>query len=242
MMSSFQCVAEANNNNKPAEASKLAKTLPTGIPPHAQLAPPATQRHILRYLMSAVARGGPQQIKASQQQKTRVANKKQLASAQPLSSFKSAQNSRLHRPLPVLPGQRPLGVSQQQHKNLLNCSDESLYYSGLQARVPKQHFHQQEQYQQHKRPLGPYLAGGYQYPITKSAINAILTDFNLQSHNQFNYMQHYREQANVHQSQLKQKRRQEQPLSLANLKLLSSNLSSSASALVQNGFRSKRTG
>lgn len=100
---------------------KRAPTMPAGIPAHAQLAPPATQKHILRYLMSAT------------ELKNGLQRSKPRVMAPPPAPPSSA---RFQRPLPVLPFQRSVDpvcpfVAQPQTR-----IDESLYYCGLQARVP----------------------------------------------------------------------------------------------------------
>jgi len=124
----------------------LTRKLPAGIPSHAQLAPPATQRHILRYLMSATRN----KLAGMDTSQARIDT--------------STEPMRYQRPLPILPSQRMANYSRVQQ-------DESLYYCGLQARVSN-----------NRRPVLPPL------PISKSAINAILSDYrhsNQQQHNQF---------------------------------------------------------
>lgn len=238
--------------------AKSSKTLPAGIPQHAQLAPPATQRHILRYLMSAVAHSNDNiplnSALAKPKGQARPARRQQPVGAVPLPGFHrnnaAIANRRPQRPLPVLPDQRHLSeVDKNQQLTDLreNRSNESLYHSGLMARVPKYHVNQSAfANQPHKQPA-PNTANGFHYPVTKSAINDILTDFKLQSHNQFNYVQHYRNQAaspdRIKAQERVEKHRHKQPISLSSLKTLSANLSLSASALVQGGFgRSKKMG
>lgn len=127
--------------------------LPAGIPAHAQLAPPSTRKHILRYLLSS---------SSSDAEKP---NRSLLMPPPP---------PRRQRPLPVLPVQRPMRFNcNPGYLADLNRSDESLYYCGRQARVPNQQ----------RRP-GPPLPPPM-YPVTKNAIEAILTDFKMnQLHNQ----------------------------------------------------------
>lgn len=279
---------------------KPGRVLPAGIPAHAQLAPPATQRHILRYLMSAVTRHSnhhhhnqhkqqlnQQQLRAKgllgrNSNINNVQQQQQSRSFLPNNGTQAATvlANRLYRPLPVLPNQAGVGYrimpssqkpfNSNQHPQKIS-SDESLYYSGLQARVPKHNNLVGPHHSSQKLSLAPSSSDakidpantkttsaktkmqltGYQYPITKSAIDSILSDFKLEKpNNGFTYAQHYREQQ---QQQLKTnksittttndglpvkpKRTKQTLSSLTNLKLLSS----SASALVQNGFRSKKT-
>lgn len=108
---------DAQQQQQQGQAPKLAQAeLPAGIPAHAQLAPPATQRHILRYLMSAT-RGKLAQINGSQQQQ-----QQHFANGHfPI---------RYQRPLPIVPSQK-MGA----RKTRAHQEEESLYYCGLQARV-----------------------------------------------------------------------------------------------------------
>lgn len=139
--------------------------LPAGIPAHAQLAPPATQRHILRYLMSAT-RG-----KFSSDSNYKKENGRKVDTNH---KFMPASPVKYQRPLPILPNQK-IGSRYNQDQQ----PEENLYYCGLQARVPNRGL---MQYPMHIPPPAN--------PISKSAINAILTDFrhnsntNNHSHNQ----------------------------------------------------------
>lgn len=159
--------------NEQAESVAPAK-LPSGIPAHAQLAPPATQRHILRYLMSTATgvdspkpRPPPPPARSQESQK--------FANLSPVAPAAASQR----RPLPVLPPNRPkrqqrkmFGLQRAAAKLPMRTTnepvgtDESLYYSGLQARVPK---HQQ----QRALPV---------HPISKGAIEAILSDVKQSAH------------------------------------------------------------
>lgn len=138
----------------------LQQPLPTGIPAHAQLAPPATQRHILRYLMSATQHKLVDMIKQRKSGDTRKQSHLGLARNDDIIS---APVMRYQRPLPILPGQKrpaPLPLSATRHFGVLrhprinhNPSHHSsqfqdqqqqqpgpqediLYYCGLQARIP----------------------------------------------------------------------------------------------------------
>lgn len=133
-------------NSQRELAPKVAPIkLPAGIPAHAQLAPPATQRHILRYLMSATR--GKMAEQPPQQQ--RFAN--------------GPPPIRYQRPLPIVPSQRMGGHQRQE--------EESLYYCGLQARVSN-------------RLRMPAERRTGDLPSSNSAMNAILTDFRRNSHEQ----------------------------------------------------------
>lgn len=157
-----------NSENLP----KRPPRLPTGIPAHAQLAPPATRRHILRYLMS-----------------TTRANERNLDEDNHLISKQSTAlppvppGRRVQRPLPVLPcHQRQRQLSNLTRSNIqsrIRSSEESLYYSGLQARVPSYN---------HPQPLrGPIQQA---YPMAKGAYDAILREFKQQQLSQLRH-QHF---------------------------------------------------
>lgn len=88
------------------DANARIDKLPAGIPSHAKLAPPATQRHIMRFLMSS-------RNKLSEVEK-------------PYGSPSSMSANQAGRPLPIVP-------SNSGHPRV---QDETLYYRGLQARVP----------------------------------------------------------------------------------------------------------
>lgn len=85
--------------------------LPVGIPPHAKLAPPATQKHIIRYLISA-----------NKGNYNNLSNQYNISDM----SLNNNSNQQMKRPLPIVPTQKR---QQQVH-------DETLYYRGLQVRVP----------------------------------------------------------------------------------------------------------
>lgn len=143
--------------------------LPNGIPAHAQLAPPDTQRQVLRYLMSA--RNNFAEMTSSPKSRPPPPPPSVLpATQQATTPRRPAAPTRYQRPLPILPSQkqRPAGAYQGREPG---C-DESLYYYGLQARVPTQ------RRQVHVPAAPPHPV------ITKSAINAILTDFKLNSQRQ----------------------------------------------------------
>lgn len=129
--------------------------LPAGIPAHAQLAPPATQRHILRYLMSAT-RG------KFASNSNHFSNKDGNSKINEQLKFIPPSPVRYQRPLPILPNQK---ISVQYNGDR---PEENLYYCGLQARVPNQ-----------RRLIAPQQMSipPPPNPISKNAINAILTDF-----------------------------------------------------------------
>jgi hypothetical protein len=103
------------------EAAKQARLkLPQGIPAHAQLAPPATRKHILRYLMS---NGQPP-----------TPNERQT----------SPVRRRVQRPLPGLPGLRHQQQQQQPDESLYY---RGLQARVMQAHRP--HAHPQAQLQAH---------------------------------------------------------------------------------------------
>lgn len=111
--------------------------IPVGIPAHAQLAPPATQRHILRYLMS-VSDGRLKEPKISclmeqyshREDGTCNAPIKRQVPARPLRKA----GSNLGRPLPFLPVQDP-SVRTQKLEQMKQQINEGLYYSGYRART-----------------------------------------------------------------------------------------------------------
>lgn len=107
--------SDSKRDRSPPKETKQALKLPMGIPSHAQLAPPATRKHILRYLMST---GQP-----TSAPKQRL----QVLPSQPPPPPPPPMRRRVQRPLPGLP---KLRQQQQQQK-----PDESLYYRGLQARA-----------------------------------------------------------------------------------------------------------
>lgn len=124
--------------------------LPAGIPAHAQLAPPATQRHILKYLMSASNRCD--QVGASP-----------MVPAPPM---------RYQRPLPIVP-------VQQGHNMVRQCQEENLYYCGLQARVSAGQRRNVNQRPKMMSPVLQSSSFNIQQQqaLHKSAINAILSDY-----------------------------------------------------------------
>lgn len=141
--------------------------LPAGIPAHAQLAPPATQRHILRYLMSAT-RG---KFAFSSDDYNEANNRRNVDNNNksiPISSVK------YQRPLPILPNQK-VGARYNHDQQ----PEENLYYCGLQARVPTRRLIP------HQMNIPPPQPN----PISKSAINAILTDFRNNSISQHSHKQ-----------------------------------------------------
>lgn len=118
---------------RPARAAATKQVMPAGIPAHAQLAPPATQRHILRYLMS-VNQGGrlvepkPMPIDPIYDVGQQMAGW-QVPPARPARPL----GGNRQRPLPILPDQSYRAKQQQQQQQ--RQIDEGLYYSGLQARI-----------------------------------------------------------------------------------------------------------
>lgn len=131
---------------------------PAGIPAHAQLAPPATQRHILKYLMSSSSSSAIKRDTGKCPQ-PRI----------------PAPPMRYQRPLPILPGQ-----NERYGRPMHSCQEENLYYCGMQARVLASNR------QRAPRAVPPILQ-----PLTtnihqraamhKSAINAMMSDHNLQT-------------------------------------------------------------
>lgn len=112
-----------------AQGSAKLKQPPPGIPAHAQLAPPATQRHILRYLMSVNHSGRLVEPKIpSTPGGNPVKVTGEIYDVGRLWPATRASISNNQRPLPILPNQNRVKQAQRP-------TNESLYYSGLQARV-----------------------------------------------------------------------------------------------------------
>lgn len=104
---------------------------PAGIPRHAKLAPPETQKHILRYLMSAT--------------------RDRIVDLNRPSKYPAIKMATGQRPLPIIPSQ------QQRLQQVVGRPDErSLYYCGLQARVASA----AAQGQRQLKPRQPAFGGG----------------------------------------------------------------------------------
>ncbi|KAG9508554.1 hypothetical protein GZH46_02946, partial [Fragariocoptes setiger] len=100
-----------NNHNQ-------QRRLPPGIPAHAQLAPPATQRQVLRYLQGH-------------------ADVPVIVAGNDLMAARAARVTCLQRPLPILPGSALVTRGGPGSKAASNTPEENLYYCGFQARVPQ---------------------------------------------------------------------------------------------------------
>lgn len=153
-------------DSKQSKNRAQQQPLPAGIPPHAQLAPPATQRHILRYLMSATQH---KLVDILKHRKNGNIQKQSFMALARNDDIISTPVMRYQRPLPILPGQkrpaplplsatRPLAMlhDHRHHRNPLppilppsshkqpqsqqpqqqNPQEDNLYYCGLQARIP----------------------------------------------------------------------------------------------------------
>lgn len=133
------------NESQLIQAQQLASRanrLPVGIPAHAKLAPPETQKHIIRYLMSAT-RSKFADLNQQQKQSPTCSTTTITAShQQPSSNYLAPglmQKHQSHRPLPILPLSKNRKVNNDNHNitRLMGSqvADEALYYRGLQARV-----------------------------------------------------------------------------------------------------------
>lgn len=133
--------------------------LPAGIPAHAQLAPPATQRHILKYLMSSSATtSSPRDISDA------PAPNRGYASHIP------APPMRYQRPLPILPVQSGRYARQPQ-----SCQEENLYYCGMQARVSAPRPRNAKALPSALQPVSHEMK--QRAALQNSAINSMMPDF-----------------------------------------------------------------